>query len=62
MYRSNAVTDSAPKKNFGPIDKWREMSGLYKLGFDIESIKGLTLPFVAMIVPAILALLIWKYL
>ena len=60
--RSNGVTDSAPKKDFGPIDKWREQSGLYKLGFDMESIKGLGLPFIAMIVPAILAILIWKYL
>ena len=51
-----------PQKNFGPVDKWREASGLYKLGFDAESFKGLVLPFLIMIVPAIFAFLIWKYL
>ena len=56
------VSDSAPKKQFGPIDKWREMSGLYKLGFDMESMKGFGLPFLAMAVPVVLAILIAKYL
>ena len=51
-----------PQKNFGPVDKWREASGLYKLGFDAESFKGFVLPFLMMAVPAILAILIWKYL
>ncbi len=39
------MSESTPTKNFGPIDKWREMSGLYKLGFDPESFKGLMFPF-----------------
>ena len=56
------MSDSEPKKHFGPIDRWREMSGLYKLGFDPESFKGISLPFVAMVVPIILAVLIWKVL
>lgn len=56
------MSDSAPKKDFGPIDKWREMSGLYKLGFDMESVKGFGLPFIAMAVPVILAVVIWKWL
>ncbi len=55
-------TDSDVKKHFGPIDKWREQSGLYKLGFSEESFKGLMFPFLAMIVPIILGILIWKFL
>ncbi|MDQ2683137.1 MAG: hypothetical protein M3Y37_06385 [Chloroflexota bacterium] len=56
------MSDTAPKKQFGPVDKWREASGLYKLGFDPESVKGLMLPFIAMAVPALLAFAIWKWL
>ena len=56
------MSDSAPKKQFGPIDKFREQSGLYKLGFDFESMKGFGLPFIAMGVPIVLAILIWQFL
>jgi hypothetical protein len=62
LQRSSTVSVNEPQKNFGPVDKWREASGLYKLGFDAESFKGLVLPFLIMIVPAIFAFLIWKYL
>ena len=34
------------EKKVSPLDRWREMSGLYKLGFDPESAKGLAFPFV----------------
>ena len=56
------VSDSAPKKQFGPVDKWREMSGLYKLGFDPESLKGFLFPFIAVTIAVVLAVLIAKYL
>jgi hypothetical protein len=56
------VSNNAPEKNFGPVDKWREMSGLYKFGFDMESLKGFMLPFIAMAVPILLAIAIWKWL
>jgi hypothetical protein len=56
------MSDTAPKKQFGPIDKWREASGLYKLGFDQESLKGIMFPFLAMVVPVVLAIVIWKWL
>ena len=56
------MSERVPKKDFGPIDKWREMSGLYKLGFDAESFKGFMLPFLAVGVPALLALAIWRWL
>ncbi|MBX3070313.1 MAG: hypothetical protein KF883_07475 [Thermomicrobiales bacterium] len=32
------------EKSFGPVDSARERSGLYKLGFDPESLKGFMLP------------------
>ena len=38
------------------------MSGLYKFGFDIESLKGFMFPFLAMGVPIVLAVAIWKWL
>ena len=56
------MSDAEVKKDFGPIDRWREASGLYKLGFNEWSFKGLMFPFMVMIVPLVLGLLIWKYL
>lgn len=56
------MSETVPEKRFGPIDKWREASGLYKLGFDAESFKGLMFPFLLMVVPVILAIAIWKWL
>lgn len=38
------------QKQVSPIDRWREASGLYKLGFDEESFKGLVLPIIAVLV------------
>jgi hypothetical protein len=38
------------KKNVSIIDRWREMSGLYKLGFDPESVKGLGFPVILVLV------------
>jgi hypothetical protein len=38
------------------------MSGLYKLGIDPESVKGYSLPFIAMVVPIVLGIMIWKLL
>ncbi len=57
-----AVSESIPKKDFGPIDKWREMSGLYKLGFDPESFKGLMFPFILVGGFVVLGFLIWQFL
>ncbi len=34
------------KKNVSIIDRWRELSGLYKLGIDPESFKGLGFPVI----------------
>ena len=56
------MSEHSVKKDFGPVDKWHEQSGLYKLGFDMESAKGLLFPFMAMVVPIILGIMIWKLL
>ena len=56
------MSANEPKKEFGPVDRWREASGLYKLGFDGESFKGFMLPFLCMAIPAVIALVIWRYL
>ena len=62
MQRRSRVSANEPKKEFGPVDRWREASGLYKLGFDAESFKGFMLPFLCMAIPVVVALLIWKFL
>ena len=54
------MSETAPKKVLSPVDRFRERSGLYKLGFDMESVKGISFPFIAMAVPIILAIVIWK--
>ena len=41
---------SDTEKNLSLIDRWREKSGLYKLGFDPSSAMGLIFPFAAVIV------------
>ena len=62
LQRRITVSANEPKKDYGPVDRWREASGLYKLGFDGESFKGFMLPFLCMAIPAVIALLIWRYL
>ena len=56
------MTESAPKKVLSHLDRFREKSGLYKLGFDMESAKGISFPFIAMGLPIVLAILIWQFL
>jgi hypothetical protein len=52
-----------PKKQFGPIDMIRGKTGLYRLGFDEESVIGLLLPFlVVAMVGGVLGVLIWQVL
>jgi hypothetical protein len=58
-----AMTNRAPEKDFGPIDKWREASGIYKLGFERESFIGFILPFVIVaVIGGALGLLIYFWL
>ncbi len=50
------------EKDFGPVDAVRERTGLYRFGFDIESLKGFMLPFI-LVGPAVVgAYLISRYL
>ena len=56
------MSESTPTKKFGPIDKWREMSGLYKLGFDLESFKGLMFPFILTSIFVVLGVVIYAWL
>lgn len=50
------------EKDFGPVDAARERSGLYRLGFDIESLKGFMLPFILVGPAVVAAYLISRYL
>jgi hypothetical protein len=40
------MSDNGYEKDYGPIDRIREASGIYELGFDEESMKGFLLPFI----------------
>lgn len=55
--------DGTYQKDHGPIDQARDVTGLYKLGFERESFIGLMLPFAVVIgIGGILGLMIWKLL
>jgi hypothetical protein len=38
------------KKDVSIIDRWRELSGLYKLGIDPDSVIGFVFPFIVVAV------------
>lgn len=51
------------EKDHGPIDEIRDRTGLYKLGFELPSFLGFSLPFVVVIgVGGLLGLIIWQWL
>ncbi|MGH2560552.1 MAG: hypothetical protein ACRDJH_15930 [Thermomicrobiales bacterium] len=57
------MSDNEYQKDYGPIDRLREASGIYELGFDQESMKGFMLPFIIVIgIGLPLGLLIWLWL
>ncbi|MGH2532036.1 MAG: hypothetical protein ACRDJW_06980 [Thermomicrobiales bacterium] len=57
------MSDNEYQKEYGPIDRIREASGIYELGFDQESMKGFLLPFIVVVAIGLpLGLLIWLWL
>lgn len=57
------MSENAVEKKRGPIDRLKEVSGIYGLGFDRESFLGFILPWVIVIgIGGLGALLIWKWL
>lgn len=56
------MSDQYFEKDFGPVDAARERSGLYRLGFDPESMKGFLLPFLLLGPAIVAAFLIARYL
>jgi len=57
------MSDRGPRKDHGPVDQVRDVTGLYKLGFEKESFLGLMLPFAIVIgVGGLLGVLIWQFL
>jgi hypothetical protein len=57
------MSEQPVQKHQGPIDKIKELSGVYGLGFEKESFMGLSLPFAIVIgVGGIGAILIMKWL
>jgi hypothetical protein len=39
------MSDNTAEKDHGPIDRFKEVSGIYGLGFERESFMGFMLPF-----------------
>jgi hypothetical protein len=39
------MSENGVEKDFGPIDRVKEVSGIYGLGFERESFLGFALPF-----------------
>jgi hypothetical protein len=57
------MSEGSFHKDHGPVDQARELSGIYKLGFERESFLGFALPFIIVLgVGGILGLLIWQFL
>jgi hypothetical protein len=55
------MSDGSYKKQHGLIDKARELSGIYRLGFEPESFLGLAIPVgFVIVVGGLLALIITK--
>jgi hypothetical protein len=51
------------QKDHGPVDEVRDRTGLYRLGFELESFLGFGVPFAIVIgVGGVLGLIIWKVL
>ena len=57
------MSDNSVEKDFGPIDRVKELSGIYGLGFERESFLGFALPFaIVLVIGGLGGLLIWKWL
>jgi hypothetical protein len=44
------MSDNGVQKDYGPVDRIKDVSGIYGLGFEKESFMGFALPFVAVAV------------
>jgi hypothetical protein len=40
------MSDNNVEKNYGPVDRIKDVSGIYGLGFEKESFMGFALPFI----------------
>lgn len=40
------MSDNGAKKDYGPTDRIKDVSGIYGLGFEKESFMGFALPFI----------------
>lgn len=64
IYRlGTGMSDNRVEKDLGPVDRFREASGIYGLGFEKESFMGFALPFlIVAVIGGFGGLLIWKWL
>jgi len=57
------MSDNRVKKDHGPVDRVKEVSGIYGLGFDRDSFVGFALPIlIVAVIGGFGGLLIWKWL
>jgi hypothetical protein len=45
-----AMSENGVEKDFGPVDRFKEASGIYGLGFERESFLGFMLPFAFVVI------------
>ena len=57
------MSDNSVEKDYGPIDRVKDVSGIYGLGFERESFFGFMLPFaIVLVIGGLGGLLIWRWL
>jgi hypothetical protein len=57
------MSENRVEKDHGPVDRLKEVSGIYGLGFERESFMGFALPFlIVIVIGGFGGLLIWKWL
>ena len=62
-WTGGTVAENGTRKQFGIIDRWKEASGIYGLGFERESFIGFMLPWIIVLgVGGLLAAIIYFWL
>jgi len=57
------MSDNRVEKEHGPLDQVKEVTGVYGLGFERESVIGFALPFAIVVgIGGILGVIIWQFL
>ena len=57
------MSEERVEKDHGPIDQFKQVTGVYGLGFERESFLGFALPFAIVLgIGGVLGFIIWQFL